>query len=113
MGVSTNYEAARVASLSKDLLRLILLNPIFTGFKQSVLAASVLILSINISTSPAACKMGFPSRITTLKPSTGPLTLWTPFVESLTTISPESISTCYQNLTDLVQENGLFNGQLC
>merc|ERR1712060_639613 len=112
MGVSTNYEAARVASLSKDLLRLILLNPIFTGFKQSVLAASVLLLSINISTSPAACEMGFPSRITTLKPpSTGPLAFWTPFVESLTTITPESIALCYQNLTDLVQENGLFNGQ--
>jgi len=100
---------ARVNSLSRDLLHLVLLNPIFISFPQSHIAASVLLLSINIINSSHSACLGKPSSAS--QPgSNSQLALWTPTLESHTALETDSIKLCYQNLTRLVEDNDLFQG---
>lgn len=118
-----HYEAARTSSLAKDLLRLTILDTIFLRFHCAVIAASALLLSININSSPAAQQFGMPSRLPNLRGKcsqktaalmlpgssnnslrgggTGPLSSWDSSVAEFTRVSPDQISPCYKVLVQL------------
>jgi hypothetical protein len=61
------HDSHRVGQLAKKMMRSALLHSSSLKFKPSQIAAAALLLSINISSSPAAQQVGLPARLTNLR----------------------------------------------
>lgn len=62
-----DLESARVGSLAKDLLKLTVLDTVYVKYHAAVIAASALLLSINLNSSCNAIHFGLPSCLVHLR----------------------------------------------